>query len=279
MKSLRLLLVLLFLVLNARAQSHLFTGIMRTGAGLNNSGDVPYSPEETITIAIPAGSSEVVLTFDKPPRFRIPWGYSPVTVMGSTSFSDECAPDPVYENEIPDPNCGKFMVTDLNNGKAEIRASREWLFGVVKILYDIKVRYETCQSTRGEVDTFYPDQPGRHCPARIDSVTGTQSPHLAVSPPWNMLMVTIQISYLQGIGGTFDFLSNTNWIRWMGCGTRIATPETIETYAPDEYCPKEEQYGELERMYEWVEETIGEPESEEEKTDSEQEPECSCEES
>ena len=275
MNLLRLLFVVLTLVLHAGAQSHLFTGIMRTSHGLNNSGDVPYYPESTMTISIPAGSSEVILTFDKPPRFRIPWGYAPVTVMGSTSFADNCSPDRdqvLYVDLEEDPNCGKFMVTDLGNGKAEIKASREWLLGVVQILYDIKVRYETCQKTRGEVDTFYPDQPGRRCPSRIDAITGSQKPHLAVSPPWDTLMVTVQISYLQGIGGSFDFLADTDWIRWMGCGTRVATPETIETYLPDEHCPKEEQYGELERMYEWVETMIESPESE-----GVEEEACSCE--
>ena len=274
MKCLQLLFAFLFLVLNVEAQSHLFTGIMRTSHGLNNSGDIPYSPEETMTVAVPAGSSEVVLTFDKPSGFQIPWGSSPVTVMGSTSFGDSCAPDPVFDEDVPDPNCGLFMVTDLGNGKAEIKASREWLLGVVKTLYDIKVRYETCKSTQGAVDTFYPDQPGRRCPTRIDSITGSQSPHLAVSPPWDVLMMTLQTSYLRGWGGTFDFLADTKWIRWKGCGTRIATPETIETYVPDEHCPREEQYGELERMYGWVESLIEDPESEK----VEEGETCSCEE-
>ena len=274
MKLIQILCLLLILTISAKAQSHLFTGIMRTGYGLNNSGNIPYSPEEIMTISIPAGSSDVLLTFDKPPRFRISWGYAPVTVMGSTVFADNCATDSRVEGEPEDPDCGRFMVTDLGNGKAEIRASREWLLGVVETLHDIKVRYETCESTRGEVDTFYPDQPGRRCPVLIDPVIGSQSPHLAVSPPQDVLGLRVQISYLRSIGRSFDFLSDTEWIRWMGCGTRLATPETIETYVPDEHCPREEQYGELERMYEWLETLIEDPDSEAEEPKEE----CSCEE-
>ena len=277
MNLLKMLCLLWGLAIPIQAQSHLFTGIMRTSHGLNNSGDVPYYPEETMTVAVPAGSSEVVLTFDKPAGFWIPWGYAPVTVMGPTVLIDDCAPDTNLEHVPDDPDCGRFMVTDLGNGKAEIKASREWLFGVVKILYDIKVRYETCQSTRGTVDTFFPDRQNWRCPTWIDSNAGAQTPHLAVSPPWNVLIMTVQLSYLQSRGGTFDFLSDTEWIRWMGCGNRMPridtddNPHTIE-WVPDETCPREEQYGELERMYEWVEAAIGKQESEEE------EGECSCEE-
>ena len=274
MKLIQMLCLLLLFTISAEAQSHLFTGIMRTSHGLNNSGNIPYSPEKTMMISVPAGSPNVLLTFDKPPRFQIPWGHSPVTIMGSTVFSDNCATDSKVGGEPEDPDCGRFMVTDLNNGKAEIRASREWLFGIVKTLYDIKVRYDTCKETRGEVDTFYPDQPWKRCPSKIDSIIGAQSPHLAVSPPWNVSMITVQISYLRSIGGTFDFLSDTEWIHWMGCGTRLATPETIETYVPDEHCPREEQYGELERMYEWLETLIEDLESEAEEPKEE----CSCEE-
>ena len=264
MNVLRLLFVFLGLALSVEASSFIFTGI-REFHGLNNSGNVPFDPGTVMTITMAAGSPDVVLTFDPPPKFGngSSWGLQSVAVRWmmpySMSYYGDCNHRWVRgENK----HCeGSKVATYLGNGKVEIKVSREWFFETAKALYDIKQRYETCTDTGGATDILFPNQ---RCPDKVDSNIYFSSPSEAVSPPLNAFILVLQWGYSRS--ASFVFLADNESIRHWACQGHI----------PPESCPAEEQYGELERIYEWVETVIGEPEREPEETDPEKE--CYCEE-
>ncbi len=142
---------------------------------------------------------------------------------------------------------GMISVRHRENGTSEIPFSRETLLMAIREPYLIKKRYDTCLSTGGTVDIYWPNyetnpQP---CPpvgsiglTRVGSFPGLPND---VAPPRNAMGLRIQVGNSYFLA-EYHFLADTQSFR-----EQNARELSIEER------PKAEHYGELNRMMAWYE--------------------------
>ena len=142
---------------------------------------------------------------------------------------------------------GKLTVEIGEKGRSSVRVPLQWFRDAMGPVHDIHRRHQTCLETGGAVDVLYP---GQRCPGVGDG-RGTRN---YVARPWSRLRIQFQWNSGGNPGAEFFFVG--------------------EAYAPSPYnrnwSPAVFHYGDLERVYSWLEEGWEESPGGEEA--------CSCEE-
>ncbi len=215
------------------AQAINFTAVQRVWDGPNSTGIGSFRPNSELTVTVAANSPDAVITLADRFFLGSPWP-PPVAILlnGAQTFDADCdSPHIFYKSG----HCaGLLKVKLLGNGQAEIRVPREWLLEAAQEPYLIHKRYETCLATGGETDIFFPSQ---RCPP-----VGEFSNRVTVSRPRVAWLLSIQAGH-SDILAEFLFLSDSERTRGLAHG-----PNRTAEWRPDP-----SHYGELERIYSWVE--------------------------
>ena len=218
-------------------QAATFTAVQRVDDGPDR-----FLPDSVLTVTVYPGDPEAVITFPSSILNRYPWP-PPVafTLNGAEARNADCHFDDYTTHRDPHSRyCqGKLTVTILGDGRAEVRVPRQWFLEAATLPYRIHKRYHTCLETEGEKDIFYPivPPPGfQRCPA-FDPNFSWFDPN-KVHRPLTGWLTRIQHG---GYPWTEEFIFQDD------------LPGS-EANVPPEWQPEESQYGELERIYSWVEE-------------------------
>ena len=232
-----LALILLFPI---TAQTATFTAVERPPY----RGDDAFNPNSELTVTVFPGSPDAIITVPEAIFGNAPW-LPPVAVLANEGESRhaDCYSRHVYIDRGKD--CvGLLEATRLGDGRAEIRIPAEWFLEQARFPYLIGKRYEHCLAT-GE-DILYPLPEGGFlpCPPLTECCTLSKT---RVSRPALAFRLSIQFDYSDEV--PFYFIADSERARLWGQG-RIGTPSG--PYLP-EHQPKESHYGELEKIYAWIE--------------------------
>ena len=225
----------LVLFLPIAAQAITFTAVQRLSDGAFYEPQ-RFRSDSILTVTVDADNPEAVIRF--PSRILDRYAWPPlvaVTLNGAEARDGDCDLTKYGLSPQDDPHfrycIGKLEVTILGDGEAEIRVPRAWFLDTASLPYRIHNRYQTCLETNGATDT---ENPGNRCPP-----LGSFS--------WSFHRTSVSRPL-------------TAWLGQIQHGKHPWTEEFIflpqEGYPPfldPEWPPDPSHYGELERVYAWVE--------------------------
>ena len=204
-----------------------------------------FDPNSELTVTVSPGSPEAIITFPEA-IFRnipVPW-LPPVAVLANDGESRDadCYSRHVYSDQGKD--CvGLLQATKLGDGRAEIRIPAEWFLEQASFGYRILKRYEHCLATGRDILNPLPGGGLGPCPPSTACCTLSKT---RVSRPALAFGLSIQFGYSAEV--PFVFIADSERARAWGQGGPY----------PPEHQPKESHYGELEKIYAWIE-SLGEP--------------------
>ena len=233
----------LFLLFPAALQAadFTFTAIERRWAEGSQPNIGSFHAESTATLTVSTNSDTAEITL--PPNiFSAHHAWPPVAAVlfnTAEARNGDCDAVEFFYGDVENSQqycLGLLRSARLADGRHRIEVPKAWFLNAALYPYEIQKRYDTCQQTDGAVDTRYPNRP---CPA-AGSGHGTAN---YVGRPWIAWMMTIQEAGSHH-GREFMFLGDTEGIR------RLAGPPGN---SKPEWQPAPEHYGELEKIYAWIE--------------------------
>lgn len=236
------------LISTISASAATFTAVRRTSTYEKDA----YDPEDTMTI-VASEDDPTVLAIVPTDIFHRHTFYRPdpwpplvaVLFNGADSRDADCDSGQIYEKFGA---CeGMISVRHRENGTSEIPFARETLLLAIREPYLIKKRYDTCLSTGGAVDIYWANH-GTN-PQRCPPVGSIGLTHVGtfpglpnrVAPPRNAMGLRIQV-------GNSYFLAEYHFL----ADTQSFQEQNVRELSIEER-PKDEHYGELNRMMAWYE--------------------------